>query len=96
MYEHFSVARERVHMDRSDRITQEAMLTVSVDFPDVQKQSFWRKRQRKRRKERYSHPSSSLAMTMPLPALAENRKPALKIVKIAKPLAFSRMVLGIT
>lgn len=46
--------------------------------------------------DRYSHPSSSLAMTMPLPARAENRKPALKMVKIANPLAFSRMVRGIT
>jgi len=33
---------------------------------------------------------------MPLPARAENTKPALSIVKIAKPLAFSRMVLGTT
>ena len=33
---------------------------------------------------------------MPLPALAEKTKPALKIVKIAKPFAFSRMLRGIT
>lgn len=35
-------------------------------------------------------------MTMPLPARAENTKPALNMVKIAKPLAFSRMDLGMT
>jgi hypothetical protein len=33
---------------------------------------------------------------MPLPALAEKIKPALKIVKIAKPFAFCRMLRGIT
>jgi hypothetical protein len=33
---------------------------------------------------------------MPLPALAEKIKPALKIVKMAKPFAFCRMLRGIT
>jgi len=33
---------------------------------------------------------------MPLPARAENTKPALKMVKMAKPLAFSRIFLGMT
>lgn len=33
---------------------------------------------------------------MPLPALAEKTKPALNIVKMAKPLAFSKMLRGIT
>lgn len=35
-----------------------------------------------------SHPSSSLAITTPDPARAENKKPALKMVKMAKPFAF--------
>jgi len=35
----------------------------------------------------YALPSSSFAMTTPVPALALNRNPALKMVKIAKPLA---------
>ncbi len=35
-------------------------------------------------------------MTIPLPALAEKRKPALKMVKIAKPLAFSSTLRGMT
>lgn len=43
-----------------------------------------------------SLPSSSFAMTMPLPALAEKRKPALKMVNIAKPLAFSSTLRGMT
>ena len=42
------------------------------------------------------HPSGSLATTIPLPARAEKRNPALNTVKIAKPLAFSRMLRGIT
>ena len=33
---------------------------------------------------------------MPLPARAENTKPALIMVNIAKPLALSRMLLGMT
>lgn len=43
-----------------------------------------------------SLPSSSFAMTMPLPALAEKRKPALKMVNIAKPFAFSSTLRGMT
>ena len=43
-----------------------------------------------------SLPSGSLAMTTPLPARAENRKPALKTVNIANPLEPSRTLLGIT
>ena len=35
-------------------------------------------------------------MTTPLPALAENRNPALKMVNIANPLAFCNTDLGIT
>jgi hypothetical protein len=35
-------------------------------------------------------------MTTPLPALAENRNPALKMVNIANPLAFCSTALGIT
>lgn len=42
------------------------------------------------------HPLSSFAITMPLPARAEKTKPALTIVKMAKPLAFSRMLRGMT
>jgi len=42
------------------------------------------------------HPSGNLATTIPLPARAEKRNPALNTVKIANPLAFSRMDLGIT
>lgn len=41
-------------------------------------------------------PSSSFAMTTPLPALAENRKPALKMVNMANPFAFSRTDRGMT
>jgi hypothetical protein len=41
-------------------------------------------------------PSSSFAMTIPVPALAEKRKPALKTVKIANPLAFSNTLRGMT
>ena len=43
-----------------------------------------------------SLPSSSFAITTPLPALAENRKPALKMVKMANPFAFSSTVRGMT
>ena len=43
-----------------------------------------------------SLPSSSFAMTIPLPARAEKRKPALKTVKMAKPFAFSRTLRGMT
>ena len=43
-----------------------------------------------------THPLSSFAITIPLPALAENTKPALTMVKTAKPLAFSRMLRGMT
>lgn len=35
-----------------------------------------------------------LATTNPLPALPENKNPAFKTVKIAKPIAFSRIVGG--
>ena len=41
-------------------------------------------------------PSSSFAMTIPLPARAEKRKPALKTVKMAKPFAFSSTLRGMT
>ncbi len=44
----------------------------------------------------YSLPSSSLAITTPLPALAEKRNPALKMVKMANPFAFSSTVRGMT
>lgn len=40
--------------------------------------------------------SGSFAMTIPVPARALNRNPALKIVKIAKPFACSRTAPGIT
>lgn len=55
-----------------------------------------------RRNEEYNDsdfdllPSSSFAITTPLPARAENTKPALNIVKMANPLAFSRTDRGIT
>lgn len=42
----------------------------------------------------YVQPSSRRAITTPLPARAEKRKPALTTVKIAKPLAFSRTLRG--
>ena len=45
---------------------------------------------------KYSLPSPSLAMTIPLPALAEKRKPALKMVKMANPFAFSSTLRGMT
>lgn len=35
-------------------------------------------------------------MTIPLPALAENRNPALKMVKMANPFAFSSTLRGMT
>lgn len=45
---------------------------------------------------RHSHPSCVRAMTTPDPARAENRKPALKTVKMAKPWARSRTERGMT
>ena len=41
-------------------------------------------------------PSSSLAITIPLPALAENTKPAFTRVNMANPLACSRTERGMT
>ena len=41
-------------------------------------------------------PSSILAITIPLPALADSKNPALKTVKTANPFACSRTVRGMT
>ena len=45
--------------------------------------------------KRGSHPLSKRAITIPAPPRAEKRKPALMMVKIAKPLARSRIERGI-